>query len=195
MNIFSRAACVQNPFSFMAMELVGRVSAVKQTLGMAHIYHHAKYTTSARVSVPCSFSTNECRRLAGKAQSASRIAQGVVVVQCGPVLARESDDRVGRSFRRKQEIGFVKKKWSSFVNSLEADAEGAEESDRKDDESERTKLAVFVSGGGSNFRAIHAGCLSNVIHGDIAFVVSDKPGKSSSAHFSQDLLLHRLFHF
>ena len=162
---------------FMAMELVGRVSAVRQTLEMAHIHHHSKYITSARVSVPCSFSTNECRRLGGKAQSASRIAQSVVVVQCGLVLPCGSDDRLRRSFHRKQEIGFVKKKWSSFVNSLEADAEGAEESDRKDDDSERTKLAVFVSGGGSNFRAIHAGCLSNVIHGDIAFVVSDKPGK------------------
>ena len=178
----------------MAMELVGRVSAVRQTLEMAHIHHHAKYTTSARVSVPCSFSANECRRLGGKAQSASQIAQSVVVVQCGPVLPRESDGRVGRSFHRKQEIGFVKKKWSSFVKSLEADAEGAEASDRKDDESERTKLAVFVSGGGSNFRSIHAGCLSNVIHGDIAFVVSDKPGELSPAHFSEDILLHRLFH-
>lgn len=179
----------------MAMELVGRVSAVRQTLELAHIHHHAKYTTSARVSVPCSFSTIECRRLGGKAQSASRIAQSVVVVQCGLVLPRESDDWLGRSFHRKQEIGFAKKKWSSFVNSLDADAKGAEESDRKDDESERTKLAVFVSGGGSNFRAIHAGCLSNAIHGDIAFVVSDKPGKLSPAHFSKYILLHRLFHF
>ena len=41
----------------------------------------------------------------------------------------------------------------------------------------RSKMAVFVSGGGSNFRAIHAGCVSNQIYGDIAIVVSDKPGE------------------
>lgn len=41
----------------------------------------------------------------------------------------------------------------------------------------RSKMAVFVSGGGSNFRAIHAGCVSNQIYGDIAVVVSDKPGE------------------
>ena len=157
-NIFSRVACVQSPYYFTAVELVGRVSAVRQTLEMAHIHHHSKYITSARVNVPCSFSTNECRSLGGKAQSASWIAQSVVVVQCGLVLPRGSDDRLGRDFHGKHEIGFVKKKWSSCVHNLEADAEGAEERDRKDDESERAKLAVFVSGGGSNFWAIHAGC-------------------------------------
>lgn len=187
-SIISRAACVKSPYSVMAMELVGRASAVTQTLEMAHIHRHSKCATNARVSVPCSFGTNECRRLGGKTQSASGIAQSAVVVQCGLALPCESDDRLGRSLHWKQEIGFAKKKRSSVaVDSLEEDAEGAEGSDRKDDGSERTKLAVFVSGGGSNFRAIHAGCLSNVIHGDVAFVVSDKPGKLSP-HFSQNFL-------
>jgi phosphoribosylglycinamide formyltransferase len=45
-----------------------------------------------------------------------------------------------------------------------------------DDGLARAKLAVFISGGGSNFKAIHAGCKKNTIHGDVAYVVSDKPG-------------------
>ncbi|KAL3675706.1 hypothetical protein R1sor_025654 [Riccia sorocarpa] len=40
----------------------------------------------------------------------------------------------------------------------------------------RSKLAVFLSGGGSNFRALHASTLSNSIFGDIVVVVSDRPG-------------------
>lgn len=54
---------------------------------------------------------------------------------------------------------------------------GLEERRVDDDGFTRSKMAVFVSGGGSNFRAIHAGCLSNQIYGDIAIVVSDKPGE------------------
>lgn len=46
----------------------------------------------------------------------------------------------------------------------------------QDDGLARAKLAVFISGGGSNFKAIHAGCKKNTIHGDVAYVVSDKPG-------------------
>lgn len=47
----------------------------------------------------------------------------------------------------------------------------------KDDGFLRSKLAVFVSGGGSNFRALHTACLTNTVYGNIAVVVSDKPGK------------------
>lgn len=36
-------------------------------------------------------------------------------------------------------------------------------------------LAVFVSGGGSNFKSIHAAILDGRIHGAVACVVSDKP--------------------
>lgn len=40
----------------------------------------------------------------------------------------------------------------------------------------RKKLAVFVSGGGSNFRSIHEACLRGSIHGDIVVVVTSKQG-------------------
>ena len=43
----------------------------------------------------------------------------------------------------------------------------------------RKKLAVFVSGGGSNFRTIHKASMENKIYGDISVVVSDKPGGMS----------------
>ena len=72
-------------------------------------------------------------------------------------------------------VGSVEEK-TTFVNRLEGGAEDTRQSGGNDDGLARAKLAVFVSGGGSNFRAIHAGCKKNAIHGDVAFVVSDKPG-------------------
>lgn len=59
----------------------------------------------------------------------------------------------------------------------DVNVKGLEERRVDDDGFTRSKMAVFVSGGGSNFRAIHAGCVSNQIYGDIAIVVSDKPGE------------------
>ncbi|DBA95059.1 TPA: hypothetical protein ACH3X1_002572 [Trebouxia sp. C0004] len=47
------------------------------------------------------------------------------------------------------------------------------------------KLAVFVSGGGSNFRAIHDAILSGHIHAQIAVVVSDAPGCGAWAYARQ----------
>lgn len=38
------------------------------------------------------------------------------------------------------------------------------------------RLAVFVSGGGSNFRAIHAAVQQGAIAGTVAVVVSNAPG-------------------
>lgn len=38
----------------------------------------------------------------------------------------------------------------------------------------RKKLAVFVSGGGSNFRAIYEAALAGVVHGDVAVLVTNK---------------------
>ena len=46
------------------------------------------------------------------------------------------------------------------------------------DDFPRARLAVFVSGGGSNMRAIHQACREGRVYGDIALVVSDKPGKA-----------------
>ncbi|CAM6093065.1 unnamed protein product [Calypogeia fissa] len=39
----------------------------------------------------------------------------------------------------------------------------------------RSKLAVFLSGRGSNFRALHSAALNNSIYGDMTVVISDKP--------------------
>ncbi|WCJ36693.1 Phosphoribosylglycinamide formyltransferase chloroplastic [Euphorbia peplus] len=43
-------------------------------------------------------------------------------------------------------------------------------------EVKKKKLAVFVSGGGSNFKTIHDSCIQGSIHGDIVVVVTDKHG-------------------
>ncbi|KAK9151502.1 hypothetical protein Syun_009811 [Stephania yunnanensis] len=40
----------------------------------------------------------------------------------------------------------------------------------------RKKLGVFVSSGGSNFRSIHGGTVGGSVHGDVAVVVTNKPG-------------------
>lgn len=39
----------------------------------------------------------------------------------------------------------------------------------------RMKIAVFVSGNGSNMKVIHKNCKENLIHADVSVVVSDKP--------------------
>lgn len=44
------------------------------------------------------------------------------------------------------------------------------------DQHETARLAVFVSGGGSNFRAIHAACADGRIDASVEVVVSDAPG-------------------
>lgn len=41
---------------------------------------------------------------------------------------------------------------------------------------QRKRLAVFVSGGGSNFKAIHEATKRGLVHGDITVLVTDKPG-------------------
>ncbi|KAF8410795.1 hypothetical protein HHK36_003332 [Tetracentron sinense] len=40
----------------------------------------------------------------------------------------------------------------------------------------RKKLAVFVSGGGSNFRSIHEAAIQGSVHGDVVVLVTNKPG-------------------
>ncbi|KAF5197347.1 Phosphoribosylglycinamide formyltransferase [Thalictrum thalictroides] len=39
----------------------------------------------------------------------------------------------------------------------------------------RKKLAVFVSGGGSNFKSIHEACVKGLVRGDVAVLVTNKP--------------------
>ncbi|RRT39761.1 hypothetical protein B296_00054967 [Ensete ventricosum] len=41
---------------------------------------------------------------------------------------------------------------------------------------QRKRLAVFVSGEGSNFKAIHEAAKEGLVHGDITILVTDKPG-------------------
>ncbi|XP_015695720.1 phosphoribosylglycinamide formyltransferase, chloroplastic isoform X2 [Oryza brachyantha] len=47
---------------------------------------------------------------------------------------------------------------------------------------ERKRLAVFVSGGGSNFRAIHEAALGGEVNGDVVALVTDKPGCGGAEH-------------
>ncbi|PSC75099.1 Phosphoribosylglycinamide chloroplastic [Micractinium conductrix] len=46
----------------------------------------------------------------------------------------------------------------------------------------KKRLAVFVSGGGSNFRAIHAAFADGGVHGEVAVVVSNSPSCSGVAY-------------
>ncbi|CAL5016961.1 unnamed protein product [Urochloa decumbens] len=46
----------------------------------------------------------------------------------------------------------------------------------------RKRLAVFVSGGGSNYRAIHEAALGGTVHGDVVALVTDKPGCGGAEH-------------
>ncbi|KAF8041973.1 hypothetical protein BT93_A0542 [Corymbia citriodora subsp. variegata] len=40
----------------------------------------------------------------------------------------------------------------------------------------KKKLAVFVSGGGSNFRSIHEACVAGSVHGEVVVLVTNKGG-------------------
>ncbi|KMT10921.1 hypothetical protein BVRB_5g113340 [Beta vulgaris subsp. vulgaris] len=46
----------------------------------------------------------------------------------------------------------------------------------------RKRLAVFVSGGGSNFKAIHAGTLNGSVLGDVVVLVTNKGGCGGAAY-------------
>ncbi|CAL5326936.1 unnamed protein product [Camellia sinensis] len=49
----------------------------------------------------------------------------------------------------------------------------------------KKNLAVFVSGGGSNFRSIHESILGGSIHGEIVVLVTNKPG-CGGAEYARD---------
>lgn len=57
-----------------------------------------------------------------------------------------------------------------------------ENAQSKDVGSGRKKVAVFVSGGGSNFKALHQATLRNDIPGDIVVLVTDKPSCRASEY-------------
>lgn len=49
----------------------------------------------------------------------------------------------------------------------------------------RKRLAVFVSGGGSNFRSIYEATVNGSIHGDVVVLVTNKPG-CGGAEYARD---------
>ncbi|KAF8104170.1 hypothetical protein N665_0177s0026 [Sinapis alba] len=59
-------------------------------------------------------------------------------------------------------------KAASFAPTI-AEADGSRDEARR-----RKKLAVFVSGGGSNFKKIHEGCIGGSVKGDIVLLVTNK---------------------
>ncbi|KAJ0230976.1 Phosphoribosylglycinamide formyltransferase [Hirschfeldia incana] len=50
----------------------------------------------------------------------------------------------------------------------------AEADASRDEPGSRKKLAVFVSGGGSNFKKIHEGCIRGSVKGDVVLLVTNK---------------------
>lgn len=63
-------------------------------------------------------------------------------------------------------------KAASFAPTV-AEADGS-----RDEAGRRKKLAVFVSGGGSNFKKIHEGCIGGSVKGDVVLLVTNKKGIS-----------------
>ncbi|KAF9620581.1 hypothetical protein IFM89_013607 [Coptis chinensis] len=50
----------------------------------------------------------------------------------------------------------------------------------------RKRLAVFVSGGGSNFKSIHEGCVEGLVHGHVAVLVTNKPDCGGAEYARQN---------
>jgi hypothetical protein len=79
---------------------------------------------------------------------------------------------------------FLTSKHRFVTNQFRTNAKVAKEDDEDADKGKgkenygfpRKKLAVFVSGGGSNLLMIHKATMEGKIYGDISLVVSDKPG-------------------
>lgn len=92
------------------------------------------------------------------------------------------------TFRRPLNRTCLKCPRPALVRAAECRAFGAtkdaelknEDVQRKYVGSERKKVAVFVSGGGSNFKGLHQATLRNDIPGDIVVLVTDKPSCGAS---------------
>ncbi|XP_078438344.1 formyl transferase [Wolffia australiana] len=54
-----------------------------------------------------------------------------------------------------------------------------------ENQKEKKRLAVFVSGGGSNFRSIYEATVKRSVNGDVVLLVTDKPG-CGGAQFARD---------
>lgn len=72
---------------------------------------------------------------------------------------------------------------------------------RIEEGSQKKRIAVFVSGGGSNYKAIQAAIDAGKVNGEVVAVISDKPGKDSfsflrvisyAKHTVQCLVVHLL---
>lgn len=61
----------------------------------------------------------------------------------------------------------------------------------------KKKLAVFVSGGGSNFRSIHEACVAGSVHGEVVVLVTNKGGMASpyliSLYSLKFIILDRIY--
>ncbi|GJP41611.1 hypothetical protein CLOM_g1263 [Closterium sp. NIES-68] len=86
------------------------------------------------------------------------------------VFSHSLSQRVRQPRRCKSARWLVRADASSGETAPGGTAEAAKASDRR-----RARVAVFVSGGGSNFKAIHAACADGRVNGDVVVVVSDKP--------------------
>ncbi|KAL5773154.1 hypothetical protein ACOSQ2_013078 [Xanthoceras sorbifolium] len=86
---------------------------------------------------------------------------------------------VRSSFRRLECVNCVEKVRDDVIVAAAADEKVTKAGIRK------KKLAVFVSGGGSNFRSIHEGCVGGWVHGDVSVLVTNKHG-CGGAEYARD---------
>lgn len=66
--------------------------------------------------------------------------------------------------------------WYNKQNGVEEVKDGTSHGNDLEYGVRRKKLAVFVSGGGSNFKSIHKASLGGSVHGDIVVLVTNKRG-------------------
>ena len=66
--------------------------------------------------------------------------------------------------------------WYNKQNGVEEVKDGTSHGNDLENGVKRKKLAVFVSGGGSNFKSIHEASLGGSVHGDIVVLVTNKRG-------------------
>ncbi|XP_062113300.1 phosphoribosylglycinamide formyltransferase, chloroplastic [Humulus lupulus] len=75
--------------------------------------------------------------------------------------------------------------WSRKIRACRNEVEGGSSGEDLSSGAKRKKLAVFVSGGGSNFRSIHEASLQGSILGDIVVLVTNKRG-CGGAEFARE---------
>ncbi|KAL4628209.1 hypothetical protein ACB092_05G220200 [Castanea dentata] len=75
-----------------------------------------------------------------------------------------------------------KRVWYNKQNGVEEVKDGTSHGNDLENRVRRKKLAVFVSGGGSNFRSIHEASLGGSVHGDIVVLVTNKRGCGGSVY-------------